>query len=135
MASTAPSRAELLTLENLYSTSAEARTRQPSTFLSLAPTTSASYPSTPLIKSPVVQSPTQAPVLPTQAAENTQTDAVGITPAVGGVEEIDAEVLKTRRSSSLSSDGSSKKRFLKLGPVHFGEGDGKGDWSEDVIAE
>jgi hypothetical protein len=46
--------------------------------------------------------------------------------------------LKTRRSSSLSSDGSASKgalgrRFLKLGPVHGGEGEG--DWSEDVVAE
>ena len=88
-----------------------------------------------MIKSPVVQAPNQAPVLPAQTAENTRTDAVGVTPAVPGGEEVDAELLKTRRSSSLGSDGSSKKRFLKLGPVHFGEGDGKGDWSEDVIAE
>jgi hypothetical protein len=40
--------------------------------------------------------------------------------------------LKMRRSSSLSSDGSTqKRRFLKLGPVHFGES--KDDWSEEVI--
>jgi len=81
-------------------------------FLSLAPTTSASYPSTPLAKSPV------------------QTPAKEATP-----EEINVELLKSRRSSSTSSDASSKQRFLKLGPVHYGKGDGMGDWSEVVIAE
>lgn len=64
------------------------------------------------------------------------------TPAlpVPAPEVLDAELLKTRRSSSSGSDGSTagspmqKKRYLKLGPVHYG-GDGKGDWSEEVIAE
>lgn len=86
-------------------------------FLSLAPTTSASYPSTPLAKSPIAL-PTQAPV---QGKEATP-------------EEI---LLKTRRSSSTSSDASAsgKMRFLKLGPVHFGKGDGLGDWSEVLAAE
>jgi len=81
-------------------------------FLSLAPTTSASYPSTPLTKSPV-----QAPA------------------KVATTEEIDIELLKSRRSSSTSSDTSGKLRFLKLGPVHYGKGDGLGDWSEVAIAE
>lgn len=45
--------------------------------------------------------------------------------------------LKLRRSSSLSSEGSSgsarKLRFLRLGPVHHGEHlEGDGDWSEEV---
>ncbi|KAE8443275.1 hypothetical protein EG329_002063 [Mollisiaceae sp. DMI_Dod_QoI] len=89
-------------------------------FLSLAPTTSASYPSTP--KSPTLKSPVQKPVAVADAA------AEAATPVL----PVDAEH-KTRRSSSLSSNGSlmAKRRFLKLGPVHFGEGDG--DWSEEVI--
>ncbi|XXH05673.1 DNA-directed RNA polymerase II core subunit rpo21 [Hypoxylon texense] len=59
------------------------RKSQPQTFLSLAPTTSASYPT-----------------------------AESIKPA-----------LHPRRSSSASSSSSSQTslRFLKLGPVHFGE--------------
>ena len=130
MASTAPSRSELLGLGGFFPTSAEARARQPSTFLSLAPATSASYPSTPLIKVPAVQSPQS-----TQTADNTQLDAAAVPSAIPGAEQLGVAVLKTRRSSSLSSDGVSKTRFLKLGPVHFGEGDGTGDWSEDVIAE
>lgn len=81
-------------------------------FLSLAPTTSASYPSTSLTKSPV-----QAPAKVTTTAE------------------INIELLRSRRSSSMSSDTSGKLRFLKLGPVHYGKGDGLGDWSEVVIAE
>jgi len=89
-------------------------------FLSLAPTTSASYPSTP--KSPTLKSPVQKAVAGADAA------AEAATPVL----PVDGEH-KTRRSSSLSSNGSlmAKRRFLKLGPVHFGEGDG--DWSEEVI--
>lgn len=68
------------------------------TFLSLAPTTSASYPTAPQPKSPV------------------ETEMA----------------MKQRRSSS---EGSTGRRFLKLGPVHFGEGDGMGDWSEEVAVE
>lgn len=86
-------------------------------FLSLAPTTSASYPALP--KSPTPKSPVQKPVDGADAAT---------IPAL----PVETDI-KTRRSSSLSSNGSlmSKRRFLKLGPVHFGEGDG--DWSEEVI--
>lgn len=54
------------------------------------------------------------------------------------VEELDASGQpKHRRTSSLASDdsGNAKLRFLKLGPVHYGEGDGKGDWSEVGVAE
>lgn len=94
-------------------------------FLSLAPTTSASYPSTP--KSPTVKAaPVQKPI----AAATADAAAEVATPALPI--DVDAEH-KTRRSSSLSSNGSlmAKRRFLKLGPVHFGEGDG--DWSEEVV--
>jgi hypothetical protein len=90
------------------------------TFLSLAPTTSASYP---VAKSPP-KSPVQAPTIPTQQTTSAET-----------VSAVIPESVKTRRSSSLSSDGSAKRRFLKLGPVHGGEaGEGLGDWSEDVLA-
>ena len=131
-----PTRAEVLSLafsgqENFVPAAEE---RRPSTFLSLAPTTSASYPSTPLIKAPIPQSPLQEP---TQTPRNTRADLTparleAVVAAAPSAETIDSEPLKTRRSSSLSSDGSTqKKRFLKLGPVHFGEGDG--DWSEEVL--
>ncbi|KAI5925029.1 hypothetical protein F4810DRAFT_708834 [Camillea tinctor] len=65
----------------------------PTTFLSLAPTTSSSYPTT-----------------------------QDVTPAN-----------TSRRSSSLSSVGS--LRFLKLGPVHWGEhpGEHKGDFHEVAV--
>jgi hypothetical protein len=81
-------------------------------FLSLAPVSSASYPSTPL-----TQSPLQEAVKPTATAE------------------VDLELLKSRRSSSVASEASGKLRFLKLGPVHYGKGDGLGDWSDAVVAE
>ncbi|KUJ24205.1 uncharacterized protein LY89DRAFT_662959 [Mollisia scopiformis] len=89
-------------------------------FLSLAPTTSASYPTLPKTTTP--KSPVQTAIAGTDAAVEAAIPAL----------PVDVEP-KTRRSSSLSSNGSlmSKRRFLKLGPVHFGEGDG--DWSEEVI--
>ncbi|CAL3973640.1 hypothetical protein PZA11_005812 [Diplocarpon coronariae] len=74
-------------------------------FLSLAPATSASYP----VKQAAVSKPAIAGAGPVVTAD------------------------KARRSSSLSSDGSlmQKRRFLRLGPVHFGNGEG--DWSEEVV--
>jgi len=99
-------------------------------FLSLAPTTSASYPSSPKSKLPLPAT-TLPPAL---APENAGAEASPIIPEV-----LD---MKIRRSSSSGSDESvsgsptQRRRFLKLGPVHFGmDGDGKGDWSEEVIAE
>jgi len=132
------STAELISMafsgqENFVPAAEEAQQERPHTFLTLAPTTSASYP---LIKSTTPQSP-----IPLRTPNNTQTDptpstttqnTLGTAPTPEAIDEI----LKQRRSSSLSSDGSvQKRRFLKLGPVHFGEGDGKGDWSEEVLEE
>jgi hypothetical protein len=103
--------------ENMVSAAEEREQSRPHTFLSLAPTTSASYPVRPASRSPAVKSP---------ALEATAVREVPA--AIEGME-------KTRRSSSLSSNGSlsQKRRFLKLGPVHHGvhEGDG-GDWSEEI---
>lgn len=94
-------------------------------FLSLAPTTSASYPATP--KSPT---PAQEAALSEQQIASTDA-AVASIATVPSADEV-AERLKIRRSSSSGSDSSSKRGFLKLGPVHFGKGNG--DWSEDVLA-
>lgn len=119
----------------------ETRLTQLPKFLFLAPTTSASYPSSSGSKSagpgPTLPLPTpQAPKESGVEATEMTTSALPIVPP----EVLDTELLKTSRSSSSGSDGSAggspmqRKRFLKLGPVHDG-GDGKGDWSEDVIAE
>lgn len=134
-----PAREELLSMafmgqENFTPAAEEQR---PARFLSLAPTTSASYPSTPAMKSPAPQSPVQAPTdTPNNnMAEPTSARALNATPAMPSAGVID-ETLKARRSSSLSSEGSTqKRRFLKLGPVHFGEGGGKDDWSEEALDE
>ncbi|KAG0652036.1 hypothetical protein D0Z07_0904 [Hyphodiscus hymeniophilus] len=80
-------------------------------FLSLAPVASASYPSTPVTKSPV-QSSAKIATIPEENVE-----------------------LNARRSSSVASEANGKLRFLKLGPVHYGVGDGLGDWSDVAIAE
>lgn len=91
--------------------------RRPSGFLSLAPTTSASYPQT---KSRQLSDSTTTPA-PLTATLLTQ---------------VDPTAAAKRRTSSLSSDGSkSGLRFLKLSPVHDGEHlDGqKGDWHEVAV--
>jgi hypothetical protein len=109
-----------------------AEERQAPRFLSLAPTTSASYPSTPAAKSPTPQSPHQAATEIPNYTSADPTAARSITPSVIPSAAVIDGTLKMRRSSSLSSDGSTqKRRFLKLGPVHFGES--KDDWSEEVI--
>lgn len=101
--------------ENMVCAAEEREQNRPHTFLSLAPATSASYPSKPTPKSPTISS-------------KVDTAVDGLEGAIVGLE-------KTRRSSSLSSTGSlgQKRRFLKLGPVHHGVGEEGGDWSEDVI--
>ncbi|TVY45980.1 hypothetical protein LSUB1_G000211 [Lachnellula subtilissima] len=116
--------------ESLLPTSKAVLLPQLTNFLSLAPTTSASYPSSPRSKLPLPTT-TLAPAL---APENAGAEASPTIPEV-----LD---MKIRRSSSSGSDESvsgsptQRRRFLKLGPVHFGmDGDGKGDWSEEVIAE
>lgn len=84
------------TASDILANSLANRTQTRMQFLSLAPTTSDTYPSTPK----------------------------------------EGEI-KTRRSSSSASTASvTGMRFLKLGPVHFGEGvDGEGDWSEVAASE
>ncbi|KAH7319143.1 hypothetical protein BKA65DRAFT_482665 [Rhexocercosporidium sp. MPI-PUGE-AT-0058] len=123
MATTLPSHSDMLAMafsgqENNVPAAEERAQLQTHTFLSLAPTTSASYPLTKPSPAAKVISAESKPAVTEEAL------ALAI-PAV--------PVEKTRRSSSLSSDGSlmQKRRFLKLGPVHFGASDG--DWSEDVV--
>jgi predicted phage gp36 major capsid-like protein len=111
--------------------------RRPSTFLSLAPTTSASYPQQRSSPSASTVSPK---IVAADVAATTTESAAALTEAapLAAVEELDGSGQpKHRRSSSLASDesGNAKLRFLKLGPVHWGEGDGTGDWSEAEVAE
>ncbi len=93
----------------------QAAQRRPSTFLSLAPKTSDSYPR--------AQRATKQP-------EPLTAEALAEAAKEG---EASAEAMK-RRTSSLSSDGS-KLRFLKLGPVHWGEhqDDHKEDFHEVAV--
>ncbi|KAK4112033.1 hypothetical protein N656DRAFT_790167 [Canariomyces notabilis] len=89
--------------------------RRPSTFLSLAPNMSDSYPRTQR-----AQQPLTAEALASVAKQDG---------------EDNADALK-RRTSSLSSDASkSRLRFLKLGPVHWGEhqDDHKDDFHEVAV--
>ncbi|KAK4229702.1 hypothetical protein QBC38DRAFT_83754 [Podospora fimiseda] len=88
------------------------RPRRPSTFLSLAPSTSDSYP----------RKPQTQPLTAEALAE---------------INSVTAAAQKQRRASSLSSDASKGQfRFLKLGPVHFGEHideNDKGDFHEVAV--
>ncbi len=64
------------------------------------------------------------------------TDSTDIDPPVAPLAAEAEAAAKHRRSSSLASDESGAKlRFLKLGPVHWGVGDGKGDWSDVGVTE
>lgn len=128
MASSTP-QSELLSIalsgqENMIPAAEERQQEAPHSFLSLAPTLSASYP----VKSATPKSPVQTATPNTTSAESAATSVV---PSAA---DIDSELLKTRRSSSLSSNGSlsQKRRFLRLGPVHH-DGSHNGDWSEEVI--
>ncbi|KAK4129425.1 hypothetical protein N657DRAFT_677047 [Parathielavia appendiculata] len=86
--------------------------RRPSTFMSLAPITSDSYPRTQRAKQPL----TAEALAQVATQDGASADAT------------------KRRTSSLSSDAS-KFRFLKLGPVHWGEhqDDDKGDFREVAV--
>jgi hypothetical protein len=96
--------AAILELANQAKNFAPAAAERRPTFLSLAPATSASYPQQPAAK-----------LTPTTLAQVPETPE-----------------LKQRRTSSMSSDGNKSTgfRFLKLGPVHWGEhqDENKADW-------
>ncbi|KAK3383034.1 hypothetical protein B0T24DRAFT_31775 [Lasiosphaeria ovina] len=82
----------------------ETSERRPSMFLSLAPKTSDSYPRAQKSKQPKPEALTA--------------EALAEVPKQDDAATLDMK----RRTSSLSSDGSkSRLRFLKLGPVHWGE--------------
>lgn len=127
------------------------------TFLSLAPTTSSPYipkPEKPVAEYHLSGFLTLAPVVSESYPRCRQQSVSHLTrplpltpgphpepeisPSLGSV-SVASSVMsmpKTRRSSSMSSDGStgskSRFRFLKLGPVHWGEhqGEHKEDWHE-----
>jgi len=139
MTTPTPSELQALQLSSYAALPRGDRIAPPTAFLSLAPTTSASYPSQPTL-SPRAESvgssiSSSAAAIDSAVIPKPDTDAAAvllateadITPAGVIVESI-----KNRRSSStISSEsaGSVKQRFLKLGPVHWGEDkDGKGDW-------
>jgi hypothetical protein len=99
------------------------RERRLSNFLSLAPSTSDSYPRT-----------QRAQTKPTRAqAEPLTAEALAEVPKQDNDAATD---FSKRRTSSLSSDASkSRLRFLKLGPVHWGEhqDDHKADFHEVAV--
>jgi len=106
-----PTTATLTTTNQINAMSSPVETirdRRPSDFLSLAPATSASYPQQPKSR------------LTSAALEQL----------------VDGQAAKPR-TGSMSSDGnkSAGLRFLKLGPVHFGEhrSESQSDWHDAVV--
>lgn len=104
MAAPTPEQLQQLSEQTVDFAAAEVADRRPSAFLSLAPKTSDSYPRTQRTKQPLTAE---------ALAEATKQDEASAST------DADADATK-RRASSLSSDAS-KRRFLKLGPVHWGE--------------
>ncbi|KAL1636693.1 hypothetical protein SLS58_009680 [Diplodia intermedia] len=97
--------------------------RRPSNFLVLAPTASANYPTSPQALAPTTPA-SKEPVSPT--------DELG-SPVVKPTDNVTPEIAATpkeHRSDSISSNGSARFKFLKLGPVHFGKGDSATDFAE-----
>lgn len=101
-------------------------------YLTLAPATSTSYPR------PRQQSVSHLhrPLPLTHGSDNMVPTLSSIVSSSAISSVILPEHSKSRRSSSMSSDVSTSsrgaRRFLKLGPVHWGEhlGDHKEDWAE-----
>ncbi|KAH6664123.1 hypothetical protein B0J14DRAFT_252426 [Halenospora varia] len=141
--STSPSE-EVLALafagqENFVPAAEEAQMDLPHTFLSLAPTVSASYPLSPKTRSAMASDASP----PAQTSDDVQIEQTSAPAQTGTPAEPEVnQGIKSRRSSSMSSVGSNgqspsqRRRFLRLGPVHYGEDkDGLGDWSEVAILE
>ncbi|KAF7888335.1 uncharacterized protein EAF02_002876 [Botrytis sinoallii] len=127
---------------------AEEASQNSHSFLYLAPKTSASYPVAQSAKVSAVLTPrqlgdqTRGTIGGEELGEKGAGDEDGGAKNSGSIEQ---ELGKTARSESMSSEasnntissvdgpkGMSSRRFLKLGPVHFGEA-GLGDWSEEVV--
>lgn len=129
-----PTATELLGLSTTARGLPDAEARSQPTFLPLAPATSASYPTRP-------KSSTASP--PKSLTSSPKIDAITQPEAVAASAQ-SAELVdsppKHHRSSSLASTASTtsigsggRPRFLKLGPVHWGEG--ASDWSEVGVTE
>lgn len=97
--------------------------RPSSIFLVLSPVTSSDYPSHALSRTSSVDAP-----VPTKPLLSSITQALGSAVDLTGSAEASEQVQKDRRSSSTSSLGQSKRRFLKLGPVHNGGDPGVSDY-------
>ncbi|OJD34472.1 uncharacterized protein BKCO1_230001 [Diplodia corticola] len=97
--------------------------RRPSNFLVLAPTASANYPTSPKALAPAAPA-SKEPVSPTEDLGS---------PVVKPTDNVAPEIAATprdHRSDSVSSTGSARFKFLKLGPVHFGKGDSETDFAD-----
>ena len=106
----------------------------PMTFLSLAPTTSSSYPLHRRSSSATTTISASVPTLDATTASNESaiieepaSNSTSIANPIAG--EIALTAARTRRTSSMTSNGSNAKRFLKLGPIHGWE-DHSDVWSE-----
>ncbi|KAB8304495.1 hypothetical protein EYC80_003884 [Monilinia laxa] len=123
-------------------------------FLSLAPKTSAGYPAARLSKLPGALTPrklvdidhTRVAAGGDRYGEKRIGDEINHAKGLGDI-DVEKELGKESRSESMSSEasnsetsgvgtqmGMSSKRFLRLGPVYFGEA-GLGDWITVIYSE
>jgi len=88
---------------------------RPLTFLSLAPVKSTSYPQQPALKSPA-----EIPASEEIASATTNLSRTSSAASTDATTEAANNIVSPKQM-----------KFLKLGPVHWGAGDG--DWSEDTV--
>jgi hypothetical protein len=94
-------------------------TRRDSAFLVLAPDFSSTYPTESASRSTLIAPTTTAsPVQKLEKLEKVAADSTAVD--LTAIADPSDATPKTRRSSSISSTSSARRRFLKLGPVHFG---------------
>jgi hypothetical protein len=91
--------------------------RRPSTFLTLVPVQSASYP----------KAPPKSPEMPTAAFPAAVFDVAPLSPPLSPT-DLELKPVPGRRASTASSVGD-KQRFLKLGPVFWGGIPGEDDFA------
>lgn len=100
----------------------------PTSFLSLAPATSESYPKS---RTSSTTSQPSSPVVKRTESVTSESAIASDDVAVESTAAIIDAVKKDRRTSSVASNGASARRFLKLGPIH-GDEDHSAVWSEVV---
>lgn len=103
----------------------------PTSFLTLAPTTSASYSQNKSRTTSTISQTSTASVEVKKAESVSSESAVVDDANVESQATLIEGMKRDRRTSSMASNGSTGRRYLKLGPIH-GDEDHSAVWSEVV---